>query len=48
MMRFMVAGLTLALLLAPPTAMAQDIGADECPALSAAAVEAPLSRRGRR
>ncbi|MBK8545704.1 MAG: hypothetical protein IPL62_20595 [Caulobacteraceae bacterium] len=48
MTRFLLASLSLALLLAPPTAMAQDIGADQCPALSAVAVEAPQSRRGRR
>jgi hypothetical protein len=48
MMRWMLASLSLALMLAPPTAMAQDIGADQCPALSAVAVEAPQSRRGRR
>lgn len=45
MMRFLFAGLSLALLLSPPMAMAQVV-ADECPALGAAAAEAP--RRGRR
>jgi len=45
MMRFLFAGLSLALLLSPPMAMAQVV-ADQCPALSAAAAEAP--RRGRR
>ncbi|MBK8545488.1 MAG: TrbG/VirB9 family P-type conjugative transfer protein [Caulobacteraceae bacterium] len=46
MMRFILAGLAVALVLSPPTAMAQEAGADQCPALSAAALEAP--RRGRR
>jgi len=45
MMRFLFAGLSLALLLSPPMAMAQVV-ADQCPALSAAAAEAP--RRARR
>jgi len=45
MMRFLFAGLSLALVLSPPTAMAQE-SADQCPALSAAATDAP--RRARR
>ena len=47
MMRFLFAGLSLALLLSPPMAMAQVV-ADQCPALSAAATEAPQARRTRR
>mgnify|MGYP001241449762 CR=1 FL=1 len=46
MMRLMFASLSLALMLSPSTAMAQEVSADQCPALSAAALEAP--RRGRR
>ena len=47
MMRFLLAGVSLALLLSPPTAMAQ-ASADQCPALSVAASEAPQARRTRR
>ena len=46
MMRVLLAGLSLALIPSPPPAMAQDMRADQCPALSAVAVETP--RRGRR
>jgi len=47
MMRFLFASLSLALLLSPSMAMAQ-ASADQCPALSAAATEAPQARRARR
>jgi type IV secretion system protein VirB9 len=47
MMRFLFAGLSLALLLSPPMAMAQVV-ADQCPALSVGATEAPQARRTRR
>jgi len=47
MMRLMLVSM-LVLILSAPTAMAQDINAEQCPALSAVAVDAPQSRRGRR
>ncbi len=48
MMRLMLVSASMALVLSPPIATAQAIGADQCPALSAA-TEAPVqSRRGRR
>ena len=47
MMRFILGGLSVALMLSPPTAMAQT-SADQCPALSVAASEAPQARRTRR
>jgi len=46
-MRFLFATLSLALLLSPSMAMAQ-ASADQCPALSVAATEAPQARRTRR
>jgi type IV secretory pathway VirB9-like protein len=48
MMRLMLASLSVAWMFSPPTVMAQDVGANSCPALSVAAVDAPQSRRGRR
>lgn len=48
MMRWVFFSAAMALVLSPPIATAQAIGADQCPALSAVVEAAPQSRRGRR